>query len=278
MEIKITTLSENSATANSIGEWGLSMLVETGEKKILFDTGAGTAAMMNVVNMDIDLSDVDCIVLSHGHFDHTGGLYDALKRTGPKSVFAHPDVWTSKYGSLDETPKRFIGIPQRREAFEARGAAFHLSPRPQKISEHITTTGEIPMVTEYESIETYLCVKEGDELKQDTLADDLSLVIDTDFGLVVILGCAHRGIINTLMHARKISGKEHIYAAIGGTHLLHASEERLKKTTDALLEMGVQYLGVSHCTGFKAAAGLATVFGDHFFHNNAGTRLTLPFK
>lgn len=134
------------------------------------------------------------------------------------------------------------------------------------------------MVTEYESIETYLCVKEGDELKQDTLADDLSLVIDTDFGLVVILGCAHRGIINTLMHARKISGKEHIYAAIGGTHLLHASEERLKKTTDALLEMGVQHLGVSHCTGFKAAAYLANIFGERFFHNNAGTRLTLPFK
>ncbi len=278
MEIKITTLSENAATANCIGEWGLSMLLEADEKKILFDTGIGTASMLNVTNMGIDLSDVDCIVLSHGHFDHTGGLYEALLRTGPKQIFAHPDIWTIKYGSLDETPKRFIGIPHRREALEARGAAFQLSSQPQKISEHITTTGEIPMLTEYESIETYLCVKEDDELKQDPLADDLSLVIDTDYGLVVILGCAHRGIVNTLMQARKVAGKDRIYAAIGGTHLVHASEERLEKTGKALLEMGVQYLGVSHCTGFKAAAYLANIFGDRFFHNNSGTRVALPFK
>lgn len=278
MEITITTLSENAATPNSIGEWGLSMLIKADGRKILFDTGAGTATMLNVTNMGIDLSDVDCIVLSHGHFDHTGGLYNVLKRTGPKQIIAHPDIWARKYGSLDDTPKRFIGIAYHREAFESMGATFQLSSQPQKISEHITTTGEIPMLTEYESVETYLCIKEGDELKQDPLADDLSLIIDTDFGLVVILGCAHRGIVNTLMQARKVTGKDIIYAAIGGTHLLHASEERLEKTTEALLEMGLQYLGVSHCTGFKAAASLANIFGDRFFHNNAGTRLTLPFK
>jgi 7,8-dihydropterin-6-yl-methyl-4-(beta-D-ribofuranosyl)aminobenzene 5'-phosphate synthase len=278
MAIKITTLSENTATARSIGEWGLSMLIEADGKKILFDTGAGTAAMLNVTNMDINLSEVDCIVLSHGHFDHTGGLYDVLRRTGPKQIIAHPDIWANKYGSIDDTPKRFIGIAYRREAFEAMGATFQLSSKPQKISEHITTTGEIPMMTEYELVETYLCVKEGDELKQDPLADDLSLIIDTDFGLVVILGCAHRGIVNTLMQARKVTGKDDIYAAIGGTHLIHASEKRLDKTAEALLEMGVQYLGVSHCTGFKASAYLANIFGDRFFQNNAGTQLTLPFK
>ena len=134
------------------------------------------------------------------------------------------------------------------------------------------------MQTAYESVETYLCVKETEGLIQDPLADDLSLVIDTDFGLVVILGCAHRGIVNTLMQAYKVTGKDNIYAAIGGTHLIHANKERLEETAHALLKMGVQHLGVSHCTGFKAAAYLAEVFGDRFFHNNAGTRLTLPFK
>ena len=98
------------------------------------------------------------------------------------------------------------------------------------------------------------------------------------FWLVVILGCAHHGIVNTLKQAVKVTGKEHIYAAIGGTHLIHASQERLEKTAAALKEMGVQYLGVSHCTGFKAAAYLAMEFGDRFFQNNAGTRLTLPYK
>jgi 7,8-dihydropterin-6-yl-methyl-4-(beta-D-ribofuranosyl)aminobenzene 5'-phosphate synthase len=278
MEIKISTLAENTATGRSVGEWGLSMLVEADERKILFDTGAGTAAMLNVTDMGIDLTDVDCLVLSHGHFDHTGGLYDTLKRTGPKRIIAHPDIWASKYGSLDGTAKRFIGIVYRREALESMGAIFQLSAQPQKISDHITTTGEIHMVTEYELGEKYLYVKEGDEFKQDPLADDLSLIIDTDFGLVVILGCAHRGIVNTLIQAREVTGKDHVYAAIGGTHLLHASEERLEKTAGALLEMGVQHLGVSHCTGFRAAAFLANKFGERFFHNNAGMQLTLPFK
>jgi 7,8-dihydropterin-6-yl-methyl-4-(beta-D-ribofuranosyl)aminobenzene 5'-phosphate synthase len=134
------------------------------------------------------------------------------------------------------------------------------------------------MLNDYETVETYLRVMEGNELKQDKLDDDLSLVIDTDFGLVVVLGCAHHGIVNNLEKAKKVAGKDNIYAAIGGTHLVHASKDRLEKTGAALLEMGVQYLGVSHCTGFGASAYLAQVFGERFFHNNAGTRLTLPFK
>lgn len=278
MEINIITLAENTAVSGSIAEWGLGMLIEADGKKILFDTGAGTAAMFNAANIGIHLADIDCIVLSHGHFDHTGGLYEALRRTGPKPIIAHPDIWAPKYGSLDNSPKRFIGIPQRREALESMGAVFELSVEPRKISRHITTTGEIPMLTDYEAVETYLCVREGDVLQQDPLADDLSLVIDTDYGLVVILGCAHRGLVNTLMQARALTGKDLIYAVIGGTHLLHAGSQRLEQTAAALLEMGVQYLGASHCTGFKAAAYLSGIFGDRFFQNNAGTRLQLPFE
>lgn len=278
MEVKITTLSENTAGPAGLAEWGLSLLVEADGQRILFDTGAGQAAVANADLMGIDLASVDRIVLSHGHFDHTGGLNEVLKRTGRKEIVAHPAVWGRKYGSLDDTPKRYIGIPFVREALEVLGADFHLTEKPVRLSPRIMTTGEIPMVTDYEIIEKYLCVKEGDELKQDTLPDDLALVIDADFGLVVILGCAHRGIVNTLTHVKKITGKDKIYAAIGGTHLVHASPQRLEKTAAALVEMGVQYLGVSHCTGFKAAAYLAQFFGDRFFQNNAGTRLTLPFK
>ncbi len=278
MTVKITTLSENTAGNNAIGEWGLSMLVEADGKKILFDTGAGTAAMMNVNRWGLDITDIDAIVLSHGHYDHTGGLHDVLQRTGPKDIYAHPDVWASKYGSLDGSPPRFIGIPHRREGLEALGATFHLSKGPQKLSSNITTTGEVPMQNDYEVIEAYLKYKDGGELKHDPFNDDLSLVIDTDFGLVVVLGCAHRGIINNLRQAQKVTGKEHIYAAIGGTHLVHASQERLELTGVALLEMGVEYVGVSHCTGFNAAAYLSNLFGDRFFQNNAGTKLEMPFS
>lgn len=278
MEIKITTLSENTAAAACIGEWGLSMLVEADGMKILFDTGSGTAAVHNADLMGLDFSSVDVMVLSHGHYDHTGGLNDVLRRSGKIEIIAHPDVWARKYGSMGNTPVRYVGIPFLREALEAMGASFKLSAEPVKLSEHIFTTGEVPMLNDYESVETYLRVMDGKEMKQDNLNDDLSLVIDTEYGLVVILGCAHHGIVNNLKQAQKVTGKELIYAAIGGTHLVHASKERMAKTASALKEMGVQYLGVSHCTGFAASAFLANEFGERFFQNNAGTRLTLPFR
>jgi 7,8-dihydropterin-6-yl-methyl-4-(beta-D-ribofuranosyl)aminobenzene 5'-phosphate synthase len=278
MEIKITTLSENTAGFGSLAEWGLSMLVEADGLKVLFDTGASISAVHNAQIMGVDLSTVDRIVLSHGHYDHTGGLRDVLMRAGKKQVIAHPDIWGSKYGRMEGGPERYAGIPFTREGLESLGASFNLSTEPVKLSANVMTTGEIPMVNDYEIIETYLYVKEGGELKQDSLNDDLALIIDTEFGLVVILGCAHHGIVNTLQHACKLTGKELIYAAIGGTHLVHASAERLEKTTAALKEMGVQYLGVSHCTGFHSSAYLAREFGDSFFLNNAGTRITLPFS
>jgi 7,8-dihydropterin-6-yl-methyl-4-(beta-D-ribofuranosyl)aminobenzene 5'-phosphate synthase len=278
MEVKITTLSENTASAACIGEWGLSMLVEADGMKILFDTGGGKAAVYNADLMGIDFTSVDVMVLSHGHYDHTGGLYDVIRRSGETRIVAHPDVWARKYGSMGNTPLRYVGIPFIREALEAMGASFELSAEPVKLSTHITTTGEVPMLNDYEKVETYLRVMEGEELKQDEINDDLSLVIDTEYGLVVILGCAHHGIVNNLKQAQKVTGKELIYAAIGGTHLVHASKDRMAKTAAALEEMGVQYLGVSHCTGFAASAYLAGEFGERFFQNNAGTRLTLPFK
>lgn len=279
MKVKITTLSENTAGAGGLGEWGLSIFIEADGKKILFDTGGGFSAVYNANLMGVDLTTAECIVISHGHYDHTGGLREVLARMRKKiDIYAHPDIWARKYGRMESGPERYVGIPFVREGLEVMGASFQLSDKPIKLSENIMTTGEIPMINDYEIIEKYLLVKENGELKQDSLKDDLALIINTDYGLVVILGCAHRGIVNTLQHARKITGKDLIYAAIGGTHLVHAFRERQEKTAAALQEMGVQYLGVSHCTGFKASAYLAQVFGDRFFQNNAGTQLTLPFK
>ena len=278
MEIKITTLSENTAGHDYPGEWGLSILVEADGKKILFDTGAGISTAYNAQLMGIDLASVDRIVISHGHQDHTGGLREVLRVAGTKEIIAHPDIWALKYARWEDSPEHFGGIHFRRELLESLGARFNLSREPVRLTGRIMTTGEIPMTNDYETVDKYLLVKEDGEFKPDTVPDDLALIIDTDYGLVVVLGCAHRGIVNILQHAKKITGKELIYAAIGGTHLVHTPEERLEKTAAALLEMGVQYLGASHCTGFKAAAYLAQAFGERFFLNNSGTRLTLPFK
>ena len=276
MEVDITTLSENTANYGFLAEWGLSILVEVDGVRILMDTGLSFSAVHNAHLMGIDLSTIDRIVLSHGHADHTGGLQEVLKIRGEVEVIAHPDMWAAKYVRRDQERVRYNGIPFSREELESRGARFKLTKEPVHITEHAMTTGEIPMVSGYEEIENNLLVKEAGALHPDPLADDLALIIDTDFGLVVILGCAHRGIVNTARHAQNLTGKELVYAAIGGTHLFRASEERLERTVADLREMGIQRLGVSHCTGFRASARLAQEFEDAFFLNNAGTRLTLP--
>jgi 7,8-dihydropterin-6-yl-methyl-4-(beta-D-ribofuranosyl)aminobenzene 5'-phosphate synthase len=277
MEIKITTLSENTANYGFFGEWGLSILVEVGGQRILMDTGLSTSAVRNAATLGLDLSGIDCIVLSHGHADHTGGLREVLKLTGEVKVIAHPDVWAQKYTRRDSAGKeQHIGIPYPREGLESLGARFNLAKTPVRIGDNISTTGEIPMATGYEEIEDNLFVRENGILVPDSLADDLALVIDADFGLVVITGCAHRGIVNTLRQAQKITGKEPVYAVIGGTHLFRASKQRIEKTIAELKTMGIQRLGVSHCTGYQASARLFQEFGDIFFPNNAGTRFSLP--
>jgi len=277
MEIKITTLSENTASYGFFAEWGLSILVEVEGKRILMDTGLSTSTVHNARALGIDLSGIDRIVLSHGHADHTGGLREVLKLTGEVEIIAHPDIWAPKYTRRDGGGKeQYIGIPYPEDELESLGARFNLTGEPVRISENIVTTGEIPMVTDYEEIESNLFVKEKDVLLPDPLADDLALAINTDFGLVVIAGCAHRGIVNTLRRAREITGNELVYAAIGGTHLFRSSRERVDKTIADLKAMGIQRLGVSHCTGYRASAWLFQEFGDVFFPNNAGTRFTLP--
>ena len=276
MDLKVTTLSENTASFGFLAEWGLSILVEVDGAKILFDTGLSFSAAHNAQLLGVDLATVDKIVLSHGHADHAGGLHEILRRTGEVEVIAHPDIWASKYAERRGGRYQFVGIPFSREDLEGYGATFNLAKEPVHIAERVMTTGEVPMTTSYEEIDPNLFVKEDGRLLPDGMADDLSLIIDTDFGLVVILGCAHRGVINILHHARNLTGKGLIYAVIGGAHLLRASEERAEQTIAALREMGVQRLGVSHCTGFHASARLAQAFGDAFFLNNAGTSFSLP--
>ena len=276
MEVRITTLSENTANYGYLAEWGLSILVEVNETRILMDTGLSFSAVYNAQLMGIDLSTIDCIVLSHGHADHTGGLREVLKIKGEVEVIAHPDIWAAKHVQRNKEGVQYNGIPFLREELESHGARFNLVREPIHITENVMTTGEIPMFSGYEEIENNLFVKEAGTLHPDPLADDLALIIDTDFGLVVILGCAHRGVVNTLRYAQNLTGKELVYAAIGGTHLFRASEERLEKTIADIREIGIQRLGVSHCTGFRASARLAQEFEDIFFMNNAGTCVTLP--
>jgi 7,8-dihydropterin-6-yl-methyl-4-(beta-D-ribofuranosyl)aminobenzene 5'-phosphate synthase len=278
MGLRITTLSENTASIGDfLAEWGLSILIETDETKILLDTGKGYSSVYNADTLGVDLRTIDKIVLSHGHFDHTGGLREILRRIRKNvEIIAHPDVWQPKYSSRGSEQMRYIGIPFQRPELENFGAVFVLGNKPVKINDSIVTTGEVPMTTSFETIDSLLFVKEGSVLQPDKVMDDQAVIIRTKVGLVIILGCAHRGMINTLYHARQLTGEEEIYAVMGGSHLIDASEERLWQTIAALRELGVEKLGLCHCTDLKAISFLAQEFGDAVFFNKAGTVIEIP--
>lgn len=275
---RITTLSENTAAGpDLLAEWGLAVLVTADGVNVLLDTGASVSIGHNADRLGIDLEKIDKVVLSHGHYDHTGGLRQLLTRVRKEvEIIAHPDIWAAKYSRRKGQADRYIGIPFRREELESLGARFTLTTEPVKITGNIMTTGEIPMTTDFETIDDNLFVREGESWLPDCLLDDQALVIKTGAGLVVVLGCAHRGVINTLYHARKITGVKQIHAVLGGCHLIGAPEERVWLTIAALQDLGVQRLGLSHCTGLRAAAVMAQEFGGQFFFNNAGTVFNLP--
>ncbi len=277
MKLRITTLSENTAAGSDLlAEWGLSVLVETDNANILLDTGQSISASYNADILGIDLNKIDKIVLSHGHYDHTGGLRQVLRKMNKGvEIVAHPDIWAAKYARQQNRAERYIGIPFCRQELESLGAAFNLTTEPTKITDRIMTTGEIPMVTEFEEIDPPLLVKDDGGWQPDELLDDQALIISTEAGLVVISGCAHRGIINTLYYAQQLTGIKQIHTVVGGSHLTGASEERVWQTITALRELDVQRLGLCHCTGLPAMELVSQELGDRFFFNNAGTRIDL---
>ena len=279
MELRLTTLSENTAPAiprGLLGEWGLSVLVEVDDLTVLLDAGQNVSAVNNGDILGTEWSNINAIVLSHGHYDHTGGLRQVLGKTRKQvEIIAHPHAWTNKYAHVPEIDySAYIGIPFQKEELESLGAVFKLTSQPTWLSDSVVTSGEIPMITDYEMIDPGLCIKEGGRFMPDPLGDDQALFIKIDQGLVVVLGCAHRGIINTLRHAQKVTGIDLVHTVIGGTHFFRASEAQIEMAIAELKAMGVQRLGVSHCTGMPAGVRLAQEFGENFFFNNSGTRVT----
>ncbi len=285
MTIRITTLVENTAgRVRVLAEWGLCMLVETDDCVILSDAGASEAAARNAQVLDVSLIGVNVVVFSHGHFDHTGGLPALLPlMQKPVDIVAHHRIWDHKYayhpgkrgcGHDVDSDYEYIGIPYERQEAEKLGARFVLGSEPVWLSDTVVTSGEVTMQTEYEDIDSKLMIMEKGEYRPDDLPDDQSIFIKTEKGLVAVLGCAHRGLINHLLRGQELIGSERVHAIVGGTHLMTASQDRIAKTIRQLRQMDVQVIAASHCTGLLAACALERELGESFVFNNAGTCLT----
>ncbi|MBO8129777.1 MAG: MBL fold metallo-hydrolase [Peptococcaceae bacterium] len=275
--LKITVLSENTAGVplGLTGEWGLALLVETGGVRILFDTGERGHLLTNAAALGADLKSVDALVMSHGHYDHAGGMQAFLRLRGRLPVYAHPDFFTSHYGALPKA--HYIGVPFCREELESSGAKFIFTREPREIAPGIWVSGEVPRKTGFEKGDNRLfCLENGHKKVPDPLRDDMSIYCVTPQGLVIILGCAHAGLVNIIEHARQVTGVNRVYGIIGGTHLGPAPVAQLEATIVFLQGLDLQFLAPNHCTGLPVMARLAGIFGPRFHFAPAGVSFTLP--
>ncbi|HPS90869.1 MAG TPA: MBL fold metallo-hydrolase [Methanothrix sp.] len=281
-ELRLTVVVDSSAQFGNSSLWaqhGLSFFLDLDygreTMKLLLDTGASPELMLhNADALHIDLSHLDLICISHGHYDHTGGLMGVLERTGHKiCILAHPEIFAPKLKM--EPFLKFIGPPFSRMQAEAAGGILFDCRGPAAIAPGAMTTGEIARLESFEKTVGFWTVKDG-RYCEDSIPDDQALAINIEGkGLVVVTGCAHAGIINTIKYAQKITGTEKLYALIGGFHLNGADETRLDATVQALRRLDPAIVRPGHCTGQKAICRLQEALGDRCRPLAAGDTMQL---
>ena len=277
MKMKVTVLCENTiGRLIGLGEHGFSAFIETDQGNYLFDTGSGHSIVSNSLALNKDLRTVNKIFLSHGHYDHTGGLPKVLKLKGEVDVHVHPHIFLDRIHVIKENgkeTKRFVGIPYKKSYLEFLGANFIFNAHFIEVEKGIFLTGEVPRKTPFEKPDPRLFAEVDGKMKQDLFSDDQSLILDTEKGLVLILGCAHAGMINIMNHVVSKIRKEKFYAVLGGTHLDFLTPEQLEETVKALKKMDIERIGAAHCTGMGAAFRLLQEFRDQFFYGFVGSEL-----
>ena len=287
-----------------LAEHGFSALVELeGGRRILWDAGmTQTVLLHNAEQMEVDLSTIGAIALSHGHGDHTAAMSDVLRAidVGPKPrrwetgastdeivaysrgqrvpLVAHPVAFRERWGIGADGAKRGPGRPAPRAEWEALGAEVILSKEPYQLGPGCWTTGFVPRHSfegsgAASSGGYRRAYREGSAFLDDHLEDDQAIVVHVaGKGLVVLSGCAHRGIVNTVQRAREISGVEQVWAILGGFHLAPESDEIVQQTIDAIIEMKPQMVVPSHCTGFRAIAEFSRRMPEAFVLGTVGTK------
>jgi 7,8-dihydropterin-6-yl-methyl-4-(beta-D-ribofuranosyl)aminobenzene 5'-phosphate synthase len=273
---RITVLVENTAGGRGLlAEHGLSFWIEWNGKHVLFDTGQGHVLLNNAKRLDIRLDYIDAVVLSHGHYDHTGGLGDVLRNSRATTVYAHPTAFEAKYARNADGSARDVGMLGLDEQMVRDMAELVLVDGPTEICAGLRLTGPVPRTTDFEDTGGAFFRDEGCT-ERDQLIDDQAAFIETQAGTIVILGCAHAGVINTLRHVQTLTGNSPIDTVIGGLHLLHASPERMDKTVTELRRLNVRRLLPCHCTGMAAVVRLWQEFPGRCAACPVGTVLEVP--
>ncbi len=273
-QVRITILMENDAARPDLEtEHGLAYGIETPDTVGLFDTGQSDKILHNAAQLNWDWSRVQWIALSHGHYDHGGGLAAVLQHAPQALVYAHPAAFAAKLSVDDKQQVRDIGMPIDDAVTKSAAADLVLSEGGVTLGKGVRLTGEIPRTCAFEKIperfQTYL---NGNRV-QEEFPDDQSMLIDTAEGTIVLLGCAHSGIINILQRVETLTNTKSIRALIGGLHLSHASAERIEATVKALRQWDIAQFYPNHCTGEAAIRALGETFPKKVFPAQAGTIL-----
>lgn len=261
---KISILVDNNAQEGFASEHGLALLLESGGRRVLFDAGQGDALRVNAAKRGVDLSKLDAIVLSHGHYDHTGGLKDC---PGDVPVYCHPEIATPHFSIHDGVPKDISMFRHAKLALKL--SELHEVGRPQRLFESMVISGSIPRRHSWEDAGGPF-FRDAKGVEKDVVPDDMALWIETKGGLIVCLGCCHSGLINTLSYSEELCPGKHIRAIVGGLHLLHADEARLAKTIEALRRYSPDVIIPCHCSGDSAVKLLQSTFGGVVSPGSAG--------
>ena len=257
-EVKVTVLSSNLANGATVGEWGLSAFVEVDGNCILFDAGRyPDTVIKNAAVLNVDLSCVTDVVLSHFHFDHTTGLLpllDNLREINPEAIQRvhvangfFSSRRTASSGSEAES-NQMIGL---RDSIEAQGVEFLIHAEATEIFPAVWVSGPVERRHLEQNYSANLNVAMDGDWVRDFVPESQALVVRTDEGPIVLLGCGHSGVVNALDHIQDTIQDEAVHALMGGLHLFAASDETLEWTAQRLLEIGVENLMAGHCTGIE---------------------------
>lgn len=273
---RLTALVEDSAHERGLkGEHGLSLLVEGPSGDALFDVGQTGLFLENARFLGRDLSGVSEVVLSHGHYDHGDGLPALARHVAPRPlvVRAHPAALERKLARKGAHLED-IGLSWRPEELVQGGWAPTLTAEAGPLPWGGWLTDRIPRRPGARHHAIGFVGTPPEDLAADPLDDDRALVLPTDRGLVVLLGCAHAGLVNSLEAARELLGEERIHAVVGGFHLLAAEADEVAESISALRALGVARVAAGHCTGLRAQAALLDAFPGRAPRLATGVSLT----